>query len=332
MSVNLSTTWLGLPLRNPLVASPSPLTGDLARLIELEDAGVAAAVLPSLFEEDVLAEELALEKHAQTGTDSFPEALSVFPELPDWKSRPDEYVRLLEDAKSRLEIPVIASLNGTSAGGWLEYATILETAGADALELNIYDLPTELDVSGAEMETRYIELVEQVTAAVNIPVAIKIGPYFSALPHMAGRFAKAGATGLVMFNRFMQPDMDIEALEVKPDVRLSTSWDLRLPLRWIAILKGRVDLSLGATSGLHRAEDVIKLIMAGADVTMMTSAFLRHGTGYPRVVLDSLVSWLEEHEYESVEQMKGSMSQLSCPDPHGFERANYMAALRGLAG
>lgn len=327
MTVDLTSTWLGLELKNPLVASSSPLTGDLDRMREFERAGVAAIVLPSLFEEQIEHDEMEVARLHEHGSGGFAEALDFFPELPSYGVGPDAHLERLSAARSALSIPVIASLNGHSPGGWIRYAKLLEEAGASALELNIYDLPTDPEQSAEDVESRYLELVRQVSEAIELPISVKIGPYFSSLVHMARRFEGSGAKGLTLFNRFMQPDIDLETLTVTPNLQLSVSWESRLPLRWIAILRGRVGLSLAATTGVHDAESMVKLLLAGADVTMVTSAFLRHGPGYAKVLVDGLREWLETHEYESVEQLKGSMSQLHAPDPEQFERANYMRAL-----
>lgn len=326
-SIDLSTRYLGLELKNPLVAGASPLTGHLAQLKALEQAGVAAIVLPSLFEEQIEHEEMELARLRDFGAEGSAEAASYFPELTSYRTGPDAYLRHLEQAKRELSIPVIGSLNGVSTGGWVRYAQLFEQAGADAVELNIYYVATDPEAGAEAVEQRYLRLVEQVRAAIKVPLAVKLGPYFSALAQMAQRLERAGADGLVLFNRFMQPDIDLESLQVRPGVELSTSAELLLPLRWIAILKGRVGLSLAATTGVHTAHDVVKLLLAGADVTMLASALLRNGPDYPRLLLEQLIGWLEQNDYSSVEQLKGSMSQLHCPDPAQFERANYMKAL-----
>jgi len=326
-TIDLRTRYLGLELKNPLVAGASPMTGHIAQLKALEDAGVAAVVLPSLFEEQIEHDEMELARLRDFGAEGSPEATNYFPELTSYRTGPDAYLAQLEQAKRELSIPVIGSLNGVSSGGWVRYAKLFEQAGADAVELNIYYVATDPLASAEAVEQRYLQLVQQVRAAIGIPLAVKIGPYFSALAQMAQRLQQAGAHGLVLFNRFMQPDIDLESLQVRPGVELSTSAELLLPLRWIAILKGRVALSLAATTGVHTAHDVVKLLLAGADVTMLASALLRHGTAYPRQLLQQLGTWLEQNDYSSIEQLKGSMSQLHCPDPAQFERANYMKAL-----
>jgi dihydroorotate dehydrogenase (fumarate) len=294
----------------------------------LAEVGASAIVMPSLFEEQIEHEAYQVHAALEYGTESYAEHAGGFlPELEDYNTGPDAYVDLLRRSIADLDIPVIPSLNGTTLGGWTEYARRLEEAGAPALELNVYFIAANVDETGQQVEERYLALVSAVKESIGIPLGVKVGPYFSSMANMAGRLVDAGADGLVLFNRFYQPDIDLEDLEVRPDVKLSTSTELRLPLRWIAILKGRVEASLAATSGAHTSEDVVKLLLAGADVAMMASALLRHGAGWLGTVLDGLQSWLEEHEYESVEQMKGSMSQAAAPDPAAFERANYMETL-----
>jgi dihydroorotate dehydrogenase (fumarate) len=327
MTVDLTTRYLGLELGSPLVASPSPLGHNLEMLRRLEDAGAAAVVLPSLFEEQIEHEAFEVHQVLEAGSESFGEALSYFPELDDYNIGPSPYLDHLSSAKELLSIPVIGSLNGYSRGGWVRYARLMQDAGADALELNVYFVATDPSVSSAQVEERYLELVRAVTEVVTIPVAVKVGPYFSSMANMAHRLAEAGADGLVLFNRFVQPNIDLETLSVVPEVNLSTSAELLLPLRWIAILHGQVDASLAATTGVHRPEDVLKLLLAGADVTMTTSALLRDGPERMRELVIGLRALLEKGEYESVEQLKGSMSQASCPDPEAFERSQYMRAL-----
>ncbi len=327
MSVDLSTRYLSLELASPLVASPSPLGHDLVMLQRLEDAGAAAVVLPSLFEEQIEHEAFEVHQILETGSESFGEALTYFPELDDYNTGTGPYLDHLSQAKELLSIPVIASLNGSSPGGWVRYAKQIQDAGADALELNVYFVATDPAVTSAEVEERYLELVRSVRAVVSIPLAVKVAPYFSSTANMAARLVEAGADGLVLFNRFVQPSIDLETLTVVPEVHLSTSAELLLPLRWIAILRGRIAASLAATSGVHSPEDVLKLLLAGADVTMTTSAILRDGPERMRELVIGLRALLEKGEYESVEQLKGSMSQASCPDPEAFERSQYMRAL-----
>lgn len=332
MSAELSTRYLGLELRNPLVAAASPLTGHLEMLEQLQEAGAAAVVLPSLFQEQIEHEEVAIHRMHEFGAESFPEALTYLPELDSYNTGPERYLRLVEDAKRRLDIPVIASLNGSSLGGWVRHGRLLEEAGADALELNIFYLASDGAVSGAEVEKHYLELVEAVRREVSLPLAVKMGPFFSSLAHFARRVVAGGADGLVLFNRFMQPDIDLEHLEVTPAVVLSRSWESRLPLRWIAILSGRIECSLAATSGAHSAADVLKLLLAGADAVALASSLLEHGPGRLAEILTEMRHWLVEQEYASIEQLKGSMSHRNCPDPGALERAHYMEALRSYSG
>ncbi len=328
MTVDLRTRYLGLELKHPVVASASPLTGSVDSLKRLQDAGVAAVVLPSLFEEQIEHEEMATHNLMLYGAELSPEAQGFFPEMPQYSTGPEKYLQLISDAKKSLSVPVIASLNGYTPGGWTSIAHQFQEAGADAIELNVYFLAASVDDTGAVVENRYIELVESVTRQVSIPVAVKVAPYFSAMANMASRLTKAGASGLVLFNRFVQPDILLEDLEVAPHLVLSTSEELRLALRWIAILRGRIDASMAATGGAHTAEDVLKLLLAGADCVMLASSLLMKGPGHVGTLVREVQAWLDEREYASVEQMKGSLSQQSCPDPDAFERANYMKALK----
>ena len=325
--MDLSTNYLGLHLKNPIVPSASPLSRSVDSMKRLEDAGASAIVMYSLFEEQIAHEAAELNHYLSYGTESFAEALTYFPETQEYNLGPDEYVELLHSAKEKLSIPIIGSLNGISSGGWIDYAKKIEQAGADALELNVYYIPTDPQLTGQEVEDRYLEVLMAVKQAVKIPVAMKLSPFFSSMANMAFRLDTAGANGLVLFNRFYQPDLDLETLEVVPGVVLSTPMAMRLPLRWIAILHGKVKAGLAATSGIHTAQDVIKMMMAGADVTMMCSALLKHGPQHITSVLTEIRQWMLEHEYVSVSQMKGSMSQKSVADPAAFERANYMKAL-----
>ena len=327
MSVDLRSRYLGLELRNPIVAAASPMTASIDKLKRLEDAGVAAVVLPSLFEEQIEHEELATHDLMLSGAELSPEARGFFPEMQTYNTGPDNYLKLIGAAKHALAVPVISSLNGHSAGGWTKFAKQMEQAGADAIELNVYFLATSLEDNGAAVEQRYIELVASVRRAVSIPVAVKVSPYFSAMANMAARLAKAGASGLVLFNRFVQPDILLDELEVAPHLVLSTSDELRLALRWIAILRGRVDASLAATGGAHTAADVLKLLLAGADCVMLASSLLRQGPAHVATLLQGVEKWMSERDYASVEQLKGSLSQQACPDPAAFERNNYMKAL-----
>ena len=327
---DLSTTYLGLKLRTPLVASASPLSQELDGIRRLEDAGASAIVLYSLFEEQLRREEVELDYHLSAGTESFAESLTYFPMPSEFRLGPEGYLAHIEASKRAVQIPIIASLNGATLGGWTKYARAMEEAGADAIECNIYFIPAETDVTGMEIEQRYIDIVRAVKSAVRIPVAVKVSPFFSNMTNMAKWLVEAGADGLVLFNRFYQPDIDLNELEVRPNVLLSAPQALRLPLTWIGILYGRLRASLAATSGVHGAEDVIKLLMAGADVTMLCSVLLRNGPGYLRIIEQELREWLDQHEYDSVEQMQGSMSQLRCSDPSAFERAQYMRAVKDL--
>jgi dihydroorotate dehydrogenase (fumarate) len=328
MSVDLRTRYLGLELQHPIVASASPMTGSLDSLKRLQDAGVAAVVLPSLFEEQIEHDEMATHDLMMQGAEMSPEAHGFFPELGAYRTGPDQYLALIADAKQTLSVPVIASLNGHTAGGWTGIARQMQEAGADAIELNVYFLATGMGDTGADVEQRYVDLVESVTRQVGIPVAVKVAPYFSAMANMAAKLTKAGASGLVLFNRFLQPDIDLEELEVSPRLVLSTSDELRLALRWIAILRGRVDVSLAATGGAHTPQDVLKLLLAGADCVMLASSLLAKGPGHVGALVRGVQGWMTEHEYTSVAQLKGSLSQESCPDPAAFERANYMKALQ----
>lgn len=327
MNTNLETRYLGLVLKNPLVVSACPLTGDIDYLRKLEEAGAAAAVLPSLFEEQIEHDETELHRVLARQTESFAESLTYFPEMDDYNTGPSDYLHHLEQAKQVIGIPLIGSLNGTSQGGWIRYARLIEEAGADALELNIYIVSTDPNETAAQIEQRYLDLVAEVQQSISIPVAVKIGPYFSSLPNFARRLVEAGASGLVLFNRYLEPDIDLETLEVQPRLELSTRHEVRLPLRWIAILRDQLTVSLAATSGVHFSDDVVKVLLAGADVAMMASVLMRFGPSAISKLLDELRYWLEEREYESVEQLKGSMSRANCPNPAGLDRANYMHAL-----
>ncbi len=327
MSPDLHCTYLGLRLASPLVASASPLTGELDSLRALEEAGAAAVVLPSLFEEQIEHEETYVHDTLERGAQSFGEALTYFPEMDDYNTGPGVYVEHVAAAKEALSIPVIASLNGVTPGGWVRYAELLQQAGADAIELNVYAVETDPYASAASVEDRTLRLVSKVHGALGIPLAVKIGPYYTALANTAVRLADAGAAGLVLFNRFLQPDIDLETMTVRPELQLSRSDEMRLPLRWIAILRGRVPVSLAATSGVGTSDDVVKLLLAGADAVMLASALLRQGPGLLSELTDGLTAWLEEREYASVDQLRGSMSQETCGDARAFERAQYVRAL-----
>jgi dihydroorotate dehydrogenase (fumarate) len=330
MTVDLRTSYLGLDLRSPIVASAAPDNGkpDTARL--LERAGAGAIVLPSLFEEEILAEEVGLNRSLEQGTEHFAEALDYFPAIEEFAGAADRYCASLERVKAQAQVPIIASLNATSAGGWIRWARRIEEAGADALELNLYHLAADSRRTASEVETADLELIEAVRACVTIPLAIKLSPYYSAFANFAVAVTEAGADGLVLFNRFYQPDLDLDTLEVVPRIGLSQPWEMRLPVRWIAILRPQLGLgiSLAATSGAHSATDVVKGLMVGADVVMMTSAVLRHGPEHIRTVETELRAWMSEREYDSVEQLRGSASQANVDDPSAFERANYMQTLR----
>jgi dihydroorotate dehydrogenase (fumarate) len=330
--MDLSTTYLGLKLRTPLVPAASPLSEEISSIKEMEDNGASAVVLYSLFEEQLRQESLELAKHLQHGTESFAEALTYFPEPEEFRLGPEEYLKHIAQAKQAVRIPIIASLNGSSVGGWTQYAKGIQEAGADALELNIYYIPTDMDLTSAQVEQNYLDILKAVKSVVSIPVAVKLSPFFTNFAHMARRLDHTGADGLVLFNRFYQPDIDLENLEIKPNILLSTPMAMRVPLRWIALLFGKLKANLAATSGIHRASDVLKMLMAGADVTMLCSTLLRHGTRQIGVIERDLVAWMEEHEYQSVTQLKGSLSQRNCADPSAFERAQYMRALSHLPG
>jgi dihydroorotate dehydrogenase (fumarate) len=328
--VDLTTTYLGLKLKNPLVASPSPLSEKVENVKKMEEAGISAIVMYSLFEEQIIHESLELDHFLNRGTESFAEALTYFPDMGRYSLAPEKYLHALEKTKRAVNIPVMGSLNGVSTGGWIEYARKIQDAGADGLELNLYYLPTDLSLTASQLEDNYVKLVSDIRATVNIPLAIKLAPFFTALPNFASRLVEAGANGLVLFNRFYQPDFDLETLEVVPNLVLSNSDELRLPLRWIAILYGKVKADLALTSGVHTREDAIKAIMAGANVAMTTSALLKRGTIAIQQILTGMEEWMVAHEYESVQQMRGSMSQGAVTDPAAFERANYMKVLNSF--
>ncbi len=327
MTADLRTTYMGLKLATPLVAAASPLTGTVDGLLALQDAGASAVVLQSLFEEQIKHHELQVDSILESFTDSFAEARSFFPSLDAYNTGPESYLHLVEQAKELLEIPVIASLNGVTSGGWTRYARLIEEAGADALELNVYVVAASPRTTAADIEARYIELIRDVAGSISIPLAVKVGPYFSAMANMAMRIADAGARGLVLFNRFLYPDISLQRMKVMPTLHLSSSEEVLMPLRWIAILSSQVDISLAASSGIQSAHDVVKLLLAGADATMLASALLRRGPAQLKQITSGLSAWLDEHEYTSVEELKGSMSQAASPDPGAFERANYMRSL-----
>jgi len=328
--MNLTTNYLGLLLKNPIVVSSSPLSHNVASIRRLEEAGAAAVVMYSLFEEQIGFDSYYIDYHLTQGADSYAESISYFPDMQSYNIGPDEYLNLIRRAKEAVDIPIIGSLNGASVGGWTDYAALIEEAGADALELNIYYLPTNTEISGLEVERLYLDILSAVREVVSIPVTVKLSPFFSSTANMASRLADHGADGLVLFNRFYQPDFDLENLEVAPRLVLSNSDDLRLPLRWVAILYGRLSVDLAITSGIHTSHDVIKGLMAGAKVTMMASELLQKGIRRIGQVLNELTTWLNEHEYESVMQMIGAMSQKHCAEPAAFERANYMKMLQSF--
>ena len=328
---DLSTSYLGLSLKNPLVVSPSPLCEDLDAIRKMEDAGASAVVLHSLFEEQLTLDSQDLDRFLTSGTESFAEALSYFPDMGQFKLGPEAYLEHIQKAKKAVKIPIIGSLNGVSTGGWVSFAKKIEQAGADALELNVYYIATDPDMSGPQVEQMYADLVRDVRGSLKIPIAVKLGPYFSSMASVARRLDQAGANGLVLFNRFYQPDFDLEKLEVTPNLNLSRSEELRLRLCWVAILSGRIKADMAITGGVHTAEDVIKSMMAGAKVAMMTSALLKNGIEHLKTVREGIEAWMEKHEYASIRQMQGSMSQKSVAEPAAFVRANYMKVLRSYA-
>ena len=326
-AMNLTTKYLGLNLRTPLVPSASPLSEDMDNLKRMEDAGASAVVFHSMFEEQIRHETHTLHHHPTHGTASNAEVLSYVPEANEFQFAPNRYLLNIVKAKQAVGIPIIASLNGSTFGGWMTFARLIEQAGADALELNIYSIPTDPGQTAEEIETSYLTIVASVKAQVKIPVVVKLSPFFTNLAHFARRLDQQGVDGLVLFNRFYQPDIDLDAREVTPNINLSAPGEIRLPLRWIAMLHGRIRASLAATSGIHRGTDALKMLMAGADVTMLCPVLLRRGIEHLTVIEREMREWMESHEYDSVEQLKGSMSQKNCPDPSAFERAQYMRAI-----
>lgn len=325
--MDLSTTYLGLELKNPLVASASPLSKKISTVQKLEQAGVGAIVMYSLFEEQIIHESLELDHYLTRGTELFAEALTYLPDTGTYSMGPDKYLDHLSAVKKAVSVPVIGSLNGVSKGGWVRYARYIQEAGADALELNLYYLATDPDLKSQDLEAAQIDLVKEVKSAITIPLAIKLSPFATSLANITRRLVEAGANGLVLFNRFYQPDFDLEELEVVPNLELSTSSDLRLPLRWISILFGQIDADFALTSGVHTSKDVLKSMMAGAKVAMMASELLHNGVQRVPAILAELQKWMQEHEYELIKQMQGSMSQQSVAEPAAFERANYMKVL-----
>ena len=329
--MDLRTTYMGLPLKNPIVASASPLSEKLDNIKRMEDAGAAAVVMFSLFEEQIKRENAAIERLITAGTNSFAESLSYFPDYEDYDTGPDEYLNLLRQATEAVDIPVIGSLNGITNEGWVDTARMMEEAGASGIELNVYYIPANLYITGREVEQRYLDILKEVKNSISIPVALKLSPFFSAMGNMARQFDEAGADALVLFNRFYQPDFDLDKLDVKVNLELSTASEIRLPLLWIAVLYGRINASLAATRGVHSPTEVIKYLMAGADAVMTTSALLRHGIDFLTTLVDGLQTWMEDRQYKSVQQMKGSMSQINCLDPGAFERANYIKIIESYA-
>lgn len=326
--MDLTTSYLGLKLKNPLVPSASPLSEDLDNIRQMEDAGASAVVMYSLFEEQITKESQEVDHFLSYGSESFGEALSYFPDMETYNVGPEEYLERIHNAKEAVDIPIIGSLNGVSSGGWIDYAKKIQEAGADALELNIYYIPTDPSLTGDQVEKMYTDVVKDVCKNVDIPVAVKIGPFFSSIPNMALKLSEAGANGLVLFNRFYQPDFDLEELEVTPGLVLSRSYDMRLPMRWVAMLYDQVPTDFAITSGVHTYEDVVKGLLAGSSVSMMASALLMDGIKRITEILEDTQNWMEEKEYESVEQLKGSMSQANVGEPAAFERANYMKVLQ----
>lgn len=325
--VDLTSTYMGIKLKNPVIASASPLSQKVQTAQQLEAEGVSAITMYSLFEEQIQQESLKLDRDLERGAEAFAEAIDYFPKTGQYSIGPEKYLQNLSNLKRNLHIPVIGSLNGHTLGGWVEYAKKIEDAGADALELNIYDVPTDPYRSGTDLEKEYLRLVRRIRESIHIPVAVKLSPFFTSLPHFAKQLTEAGVNGLVLFNRFYQPDFDLENLEVIPHLVLSTSHELRLPLRYIAILYGRIPVDFGLTSGVHCGEDVIKAIMAGASVVAIASEFLAKGPQRAREILQEITTWMESHEYLSIQQMRGSMSQQAVADPGVIERANYMQVL-----
>ena len=326
--MDLTTTYMGLTLKHPVVPSAcAPMSDTLDKVRRLEDAGASAIVMYSLFEEQIASESLMLDHYLTYGTESYAEALSYFPQMESYNVGPHEYVDLVRRAKEAVDIPVIGSLNGVSTGGWIEYARNIEDAGADGLELNVYYIPTDPYMDSAEVEQMYLDVVGHIKKTVTIPVAVKVGPYFSSFANMAMRLKQAGADALVIFNRFYQPDIDLDELAVAPNLVLSNTHELRLPLLWTGVLYGRVPVDLAVTSGIHSHEEVLKAVMAGANATMTASELLRGGPGRIGTIVEDLKRWMEEHGYESIKQMQGSMSQRNVAEPAAFERANYMKML-----
>jgi dihydroorotate dehydrogenase (fumarate) len=332
MSVDMTTRYLGFELRSPLAVSAGPLTDHLELLRRLEDAGAALAVLPSLFQEQVEHEEMSDHSLFQYGIEGLAETLDFFPDLVEYNDGPFEYLKKIERSKRAVSIPVVASLNGSSKGGWQWFAKQMQEAGADALEINIYHVPTDPGVTGAEIEQRYVDLVVAVRESITIPLAVKVGPFFTAMPNLTRRLGEAGADGLVLFNRYLEPDVDLETLAVRPHLELSISDELRLPLRWVGILAGQVESSLALSSGVHTAADALKALLVGADVVMLQSVLLQHGPQHLGTILRDLEAWLTDRGYESVRQIQGRLSWRRAADPSAFERSNYMRTIVSYTG
>lgn len=328
--MDLRSKYLGLELSNPLVASASPLSKKLDNIKKMEDAGLGAVVLFSLFEEEITHESLELDYYLTRGTESFAEAITYFPEMSDYNLGPEKYLKLIQQAKESVDMPLIGSLNGISSGGWVKYAKLIEDAGADALELNLYFIPTDHDIDAQELESAYLKVIGEIRRETKLPLAVKLSPFFSSLPNFADKVAQTGAQGLVLFNRFYQPDLDLDELEVIPWLELSDSEDMLLPLRWIAILYNRIKLDMALTSGIHTGKDIAKAVLAGSSVAMTTAELLVNGIERAGEMLKEFESWAETHQYESVEQMRGVLSQKSVDNPAAFERANYMKALNSF--
>jgi len=325
--MDLHTTYMGLELKHPVVASASPLSEKLDNFRRMEDAGAAAVVMFSLFEEQIKHENAAIEHLITSGSESYAESLSYFPEFEDYETGPDEYLNLLRRASEAVDIPVIGSLNGITNEGWVDTARLMQDAGASGIELNAYYIPANLHMDGREVEQRYLEVLKSVKAAVSVPVAMKLSPFFSATGNMVRQFDEAGADALVLFNRFYQPDMDLDEMQVVTDLKLSTPAEIRLPLLWIGVLHGRINASLGATTGVHSPVELVKYLLAGADAVMTTSGMLQQGIGFLTTLVDGLQDWMEARGYDSVVQLKGAMSQVNCLNPGAFERANYIKIL-----
>ena len=323
----LKTNYLGLEIKNPLIASASALSKKMDNIVKMEDAGIGGVVLYSLFEEEIVQESLALNYYLTRGTESFAEAITYFPDLNNYNAGPDNYLNRISKAKEKVNIPIIASLNGISSGGWIKYAKLIEEAGADALELNIYFIPTDLDIESAELEKAYVDLVKDINKEINIPLSVKLSPFFTSLPNVAEKLVLAGARGLVLFNRFYQPDLNIEGLRVEPTLELSSHSDLLLPLRWTAILYKKINADIALTSGVHSGKDIVKAVMAGASVAMSASELVKNGIDSAKTMLIEFSNWMDVHEYESVDSLRGILSQRSVSHPAAFERANYMKAL-----